>query len=151
MIMNLRTMFSLLTFLLVVAGPARAELNVYLENLNLSARADLGDFEAHLGARFGTSQAQLEVVLSNVDSPADAALVLWLGERSRQPVNRVLQVYRQEKSQGWGVIARNLGIKPGSADFHALKNGNLDFHPSGHSGGKPAKGKKNKNHKGKKS
>jgi hypothetical protein len=31
------------------------------------------------------------------------------------------------KGKGWGVIAKNLGIKPGSAEFHALKRGDLSF------------------------
>jgi hypothetical protein len=149
MTMNVRTLFCLVIILLVSAGFAHAELSVYLDDLNITARGNLGEFEAQLGARFGVSQGQLEVVLSSVDSPADAALVLWLGEKSRQPREKVLQVYREEKSQGWGAMAKSLGIKPGSAEFHALKNGELDFQPSGHGGGKSTKSNnhgKNKEH-----
>jgi len=144
----MRTFFSLLLLMLAPAVFAHAELNVYLDDLNISAHADLGGFEADLGARFGMSRGQVDVVLSSVDSPADAALVLWLGEQSRQPRERVLQVYRNEKSQGWGAMAKSLGIKPGSAAFHSLKNGDLDFHPTGNGGGKKGNGKnKGKHHK----
>jgi hypothetical protein len=41
------------------------------------------------------------------------------------------------RRQGWETVARSLGIKPGSAAFHALKEGALDWHPgSRHSKGK---------------
>jgi hypothetical protein len=32
-----------------------------------------------------------------------------------------------KKGQGWGVIAKSLGIKPGSPEFHALKRGDFVF------------------------
>jgi hypothetical protein len=35
----------------------------------------------------------------------------------------VLKEYKTSKGKGWGVIAKSLGIKPGSAEFQALKNG----------------------------
>ena len=53
--------------------------------------------------------------------------MLWLKDKSKLPLNRVLSVYRGNKKKGWGAIAKKLGIKPGSAEFHALKQGNIDF------------------------
>ena len=35
----------------------------------------------------------------------------------------MLRIYERDHGQGWGVIAQRLGIKPGSAAFHALKGG----------------------------
>ena len=54
--------------------------------------------------------------------------------------------YRNNKGQGWGVIAKNLGIKPGSDEFHALKAGRLSSTGGGGSakGGKPGNGKNKK-------
>jgi len=148
--MKLRIICCLLT-LLLTAGLAHAELDGYLEELTIAARQDLGAFSAELGARFGLSRGEVEVVLSNVDHPADAAALLWLGERSHQPRERVLEVYRKQKQHGWGAMARSLGIQPGSDDFHALKAGRLDFHPAPGSGKEKGhdkeKGKdKNKDH-----
>jgi hypothetical protein len=37
-------------------------------------------------------------------------------------LDELLTVYSKHKSNGWGVIAKQLGIKPGSAEFHQLKN-----------------------------
>lgn len=48
----------------------------------------------------------------------------------------VYQVYQPNRKKGWGVIAKELGIKPGSPEFHALKRGDLHFteQPAGHGG-----------------
>jgi hypothetical protein len=48
----------------------------------------------------------------------------------------VVREYKAHKGQGWGVIAKNLGIKPGSKEFHALKKGGLNA-----GGDDPGKGK----------
>lgn len=147
--MKLLTMLALLAGLLLPAGVAHAGLDVYLENLSIAAHGDLGGFEAQLGARFGLSRGEVQVVLSNVDHPEDAALVLWLGEQSHQPRRRVLEVYREEKGHGWGEMARRLGIKPGSAAFHALKAGDLDFRPDRDHGGSGSRGHGSHKHHGK--
>jgi hypothetical protein len=55
-----------------------------------------------------------------------------VGEVARQPQEVVLREYQANKGKGWGVIAKNLGIKPGSREFHELKKG-VD-------GGGPGKG-----------
>jgi len=34
-----------------------------------------------------------------------------------------MERYRADKGKGWGVLAKSLGIKPGSKEFHALKRG----------------------------
>jgi hypothetical protein len=148
--MNLRILtLALLSCLLSLAGVAHADLQIFLSDLNLSARQDPGGFRAELGARFDVSGARLDLILRSVDSPAEAAVVLWLGEHSQQPPERVLRVYRERRGQGWGAVARGLGIKPGSADFHDLKAGEFGWHPTaGHGKGKDREhGKGRKSHK----
>lgn len=150
--MNMRNLLTALVLVLLAAGMAHADLNAYLQELNISASGNIGGFRTEVGARFGVSGSHLDLVFRSVDSPADAAVVLWLGECSRRPVEEVLRVYRSEKGQGWGAMAKSLGIKPGSAAFHALKEGNLQWHPSDGGGKGSAKGKdkgKGNNSKGK--
>lgn len=119
---------------LITAGAAHANLNAFIQSLNVSAAANIGDFRTRLGVQYGASGPTLNLVMRSVDRPADAAVILWLGQQSRQPIQRVLRVYRSRKRQGWGAIARDLGIKPGSAAFHALKAGNLGWSPAGRRG-----------------
>ena len=121
----------------------------WLQSLNIQAQADPSGFKASLGARFKIGDAQVSAVLSNVERPADAYMVLRLGEMSGQPVKVVEERYRTGRSTGWGNLAKSLGIKPGSPEFHALKNGH-DLHGfGGESGSGHGKGKKEKKHKNK--
>ena len=41
----------------------------------------------------------------------------------RLPCIDVVHEYERNPGQGWGAIAKRMGIKPGSSQFHALKNG----------------------------
>ncbi len=50
-----------------------------------------------------------------------------LGYMTRTPYEKVVQVYQGDRGKGWGVIAKSLGIKPGSPEFHALKRGDFVF------------------------
>ena len=67
--------------------------------------------------------AEVNAVLSNVDSPADAYVVLRLGEMSGRSTEYVLNKHKAGKGKGWGALAKSLGIKPGSKEFKALKSG----------------------------
>jgi hypothetical protein len=125
---------------------AAGGLDGFLNNLNIQARADLPGFSAKVSAQFGVPEVQVRAVLGTVRQPADAFMVFQLGQMSRQPTDRVVQVYETQKGKGWGVIAKQLGIKPGSREFHALKRGDLHFGPTSDRGGDgpgehPGKGK----------
>jgi hypothetical protein len=39
----------------------------------------------------------------------------------KKPLSVVMKEYDVNKDKGWGVMAKNLGIKPGSEAFHSLK------------------------------
>lgn len=140
--MNFRKLIAAFGLILITAGLAHADLNAYIRDLNISAEGDIGRYKAEVGARFGVTGSHLDLVFRSVDSPADAAIALWIGECTRQPVETVLRTYRSRKGQGWGAVAGSLGIKPGSAAFHALKEGNLQWQPAGGGGtASKAKGK----------
>ncbi|MDX9710070.1 MAG: hypothetical protein RBT64_11005 [Trichloromonas sp.] len=136
--MKIRHLLIVLTLVLFVAGVARADMEAYLNSLTAYASADLGRFRADLGAHFGASGPDIDLALRTVSRHGDAALCLWLSNRTRQPIDVVLREYQARKGQGWGALAQSLGIKPGSADFHALKRGDLGWHPEnrGDDGGK---------------
>lgn len=95
----------------------------WTKDFNIRAEADPDGFRAQLSTRFKIGDAQVSVVLGNVDRPADAYMVLRLGEMSARPVDHVLSSYKTHKSKGWGALAQSLGIKPGSREFKALKDG----------------------------
>jgi hypothetical protein len=131
---------SLTTILLFASSVAMAGDFDWIKDLNIQAQADPSGFRARLGARFRIGDAEINAVLSNVAYPGDAYMVLRLGEMSRHPTDYVLHQYSCGKGKGWGALAKSLGIKPGSAEFHALKNGN-DLYAQNDIGGGDQKGK----------
>ena len=54
-------------------------------------------------------------------SPGDAYMTAKVSKVSKQPVEDVVKEYKANQGKGWGVIAKKLGIKPGSKEFHELK------------------------------
>ena len=137
----------LLMILLLVSSTAIAGDFDWVRDLSIQAQADPSGFRARLGARFRIGDAQISAVLSNVEYPGDAYMVLRLGEMSGRPTDYVINQYRSGKGKGWGALAKSLGIKPGSEEFHALKNGH-DLYDDKNMGG--SKGKDKSKGKGKK-
>lgn len=123
-------------------------LDGLLTKLNNQARSDLSGFSARISAQFGVPEAQVKVVLSTVKEPADAFMVFQLGKMTSQPSDKVLQVYQAGKGKGWGAMAKDLGIKPGSAEFHALKRGDFDLRGGSDDGPGNGKGRGKGKHKG---
>lgn len=138
----------MISFLLSAPAIAVGGLDTFLSNLNIRAQADLGRFCATVSANFGVPEARVRVVLDTVREPAAAFMVFQL---SRQPTEKIIEVYQARKDKGWGVIAKELGIKPGSAEFHALKRGDFSFdvEPSEDPGIGKGKGKGKGKDKGK--
>jgi len=119
----LKILFVILTALLLVSSVASAGDFDWIKDFNIKAEADPSGLRARLEARFQVGDIKIKTVLSNVEKPAEAYIMLRLGEMSNQPINRVIEKYKAKKGKGWGALAKSLGIKPGSRDFHALKQG----------------------------
>ncbi len=136
--------FSLVLVLAVVLSAAVAAAGDFdwTRDFNLRAEADRDGFRAQLSTRFHIGDAEIQVVLGNVENPADAYLVFRLGEMASKPADYVLKQYRTQKGKGWGALAQSLGIKPGSPEFKALKEGSDIY-------GSADKGKGNGRKKGK--
>ena len=129
---------------LIVHVPAAAGgLDSFLGEIDVTARADLGAFKVDLRLSFGVSDSEIGGLFEVMSSPSDVYMCLRIGELADKPLDKVVAEHKQHKGQGWGVIAKNLGIKPGSDEFHALKAGRLSSHPGG-SSGKMHKGKSGK-------
>jgi len=147
---TLRMLLVALTVSLVAASLAIAGDFDWVRDFNLQAQADPSGFRAKLATRFQIGDARIDAVIGNVTKPADAYMVLRLGEMSHHPPEYVLSKYKAEKKKGWGALAKSLGIKPGSAEFHALKRGQDLYGPGEGKGSGKGKGKgKDKGGKGK--
>ncbi len=97
------------SFFLVVTAASAGDFE-WLRDLNIKAKVDASGFKTTLGTRFKIGDVQIKAVLSKVDRPADAYMVLRLGEMSNQPIKDVLREYKKSRGKGWGVVAKGLGI-----------------------------------------
>lgn len=124
-------------------------LEDFLGKVNVQARADLPGFSAKISTQFGVPLPRVDAVVKAVADPADAFMVFHLGQVSNRSPETVMSVYNTSKKNGWGAMAQELGIKPGSAEFKALKAGELAFTgvPAGQSSGQ-GKGKGKEGGKG---
>ena len=132
-------LIAILTGMLLTTPVLAGEFD-WLDSLNVKAKADSSGFRMQLSTRFKIGSTDVKAVIGNVDSPSDAYMVLRLGELSHKPIQEVLHVYSRNKNRGWGLMAKQLGIKPGSREFHALKKGH-DLYRGG-SEGNPMHAKK---------
>jgi len=129
--------------LLLVSATVEAGDFDWIRDFNIQAEANPSGFRARLATRFKIGDAQVKIVLNDIEEPADAYMVLRLREMSNQPIERVIEEYKSGKGKGWGALAKSLGIKPGSKEFRALKRHHdlYDEKSNGKSKGK-GKGKK---------
>lgn len=77
-------------------------------------------------------------------APGDIYYACALAQLLNRPCREIVSDYDRHPGQGWGAVAQRMGIKPGSAEFHALKgrvdkgHGRLKAHgPRGGSQGSP--------------
>jgi len=130
---------------LVPGSAAAGGLDDFLKEVDVRASVDLGSFKADLSVTFDLSNDKVDAMFQVMSKPSDVYMCLRVGEVAGQPVDRVVAEYKAHRGQGWGVIAKSLGIKPGSAEFHALKANRLSSDDRHASAGKPSKGKGGKN------
>ncbi|MDR0183714.1 hypothetical protein [Lysobacter arvi] len=56
-------------------------------------------------------------------APGDVYFACAIASTLGRPCRYVADMWERDHAQGWGVVAQNLGIKPGSPEFHRLKKG----------------------------
>jgi hypothetical protein len=125
-----------------------AELDLTLSDMNTTATADFSVFKNEMKLTYNVTDQKIEDLRIKVKmAPADIYMTLELARLSGKSVDQVVKVYEANRDKGWGVIAKELGIKPGSKEFHELKgnakNKNEKVKGKGNSGNK-GKGPKSK-------
>ena len=126
--------------LLLISSVGYAGDYGWMRDFNIRAEADPSGLRARLEGRFQVGGINIEAALDSVDQPADAYMLLRLGEMSNQPIAHVIEKYKAKRGKGWGSLAKSLGIKPGSEDFQALKK-SQDLYDDMHNGKKKSKSK----------
>ena len=124
------------------ANTGDSEFDDALNNLNNVAHSDLDNFMSKLSGTFGVSKPWIENLVKRENiPPADVYMIARTASVLNLPIPTVEKNYMANRGQGWGVIAKRLGIKPGSKEFHALKNDDTGFLSQGKSQGQKQKDK----------
>ena len=116
----------------------------WMENFNIRADADPLGFRTKLATRFKIGDAQIDAVLKVVTTAAEAYMILRCGEMSEKSTPDVVKKYESKKNKGWRVLAKSLGIKPGSKEFQDLKHDDDLYSDKGKSEAKSKDKGKNK-------
>ena len=112
-------------------------MDAQLSDMNRYERDDRSYFIDDVVNSFGAPRYVVnEYIVDRRWAPGDVYYGCALAYQLRVPCQNVLRDYDKNHGQGWGVIAKRMGIKPGSAAFHALKGkvgkSNGKFKTKGH-------------------
>lgn len=99
-------------------------LDSALETIAKEARTDPDGWVKTVSLRHAIPEADLRVARDTHRlEPADVFMASALAHLTGRPVLTVAETYRRNEGKGWGVVAREMGIRPGSPQFHELKKG----------------------------
>ena len=126
-----KLLFTALTALLVTAygldldfkaKTGDAELDMHLKDMNVMERARLELFKAETAKEYKVEGSMIDNALLKLKlEPADLYMSLEFAKITNKKPAEVINIYSENKGEGWGAVAKRLGIKPGSREFKALK------------------------------
>ncbi|MGL6290264.1 MAG: hypothetical protein ACRC2H_06225 [Silanimonas sp.] len=132
---------ALLSALLSAATPALADdyafgfnprsgdawIDAQLGDVNVFARGNLDGYVDEVVVSTGAPSYYVrELVVERGWAPGDVYYACLIARELGRPCTYVVDAYDREmrgRGRGWGALAQELGIRPGSAAFHDLKNG----------------------------
>ena len=99
-----------------------AFVDTQLGDINVFARGNTDGFIDDVVVSFGAPRYLVrDYYLDRRWAPGDIYYACALAHQLGRPCLEILNIYERDHGQGWGAIAKRLGIKPGSPAFHALK------------------------------
>ena len=109
-------------------GTGDAALDALLLVLNTLYRDDRNAYVDDIVYSTGAPRRYVEnLIVQQHYPPADVYLMAQTASLTGRPISYVQREFDTSRGQGWGVVARRLGIQPGSAEFHRLKSGAGDW------------------------
>ncbi len=97
-----------------------ADMDTHLSEINESASSDYEAFKDKLSENSEITDEEIDRYINEENmEPADIYYASVLSSASDRSVSEVVGMYKEKK--GWGAVAQELGIKPGSEEFHELK------------------------------
>ena len=95
-----------------------------LADINQYGQRYPGPFVDEITRYYGAPRALVDELLTDRHwAPGDIYFACALAQVAGQPCRVVVDAWERDHAQGWGAIAKRMGIKPGSEQFHRLKRG----------------------------
>lgn len=146
--------FSFSQIITFKATTGDVEMDAVLVDVHNRAVKDIVSFKSDVSVSFNIPIPKIEASLK-ILPPGDVFMAAQLSISINKPFDEVISVYQKNKTKGWGAMAKEMGIKPGSPEFHAMKKsmkskgapkakGSGNGNSNGKGNESKAKGKKNK-------
>lgn len=101
-----------------------AEVDNYLVEINDKAESNYNTFRDELSETSNITVEEIDRYVKEENmEPADVYYASVLASATDRHVSEVVGLYSEKK--GWGAVAKELGIKPGSEAFHELKDNTI--------------------------
>lgn len=141
------TQAQIVKFTATVGDP---EMDNMLTSIHNQALKDITAFHNNVVSTFNIVGSKVDAALK-ILAPGDVYMAAQLAVSANKPFDEVVKTYSANKSKGWGAMAKEMGIKPGSPEFHAMKKSMKSKGNSGNKGNSKGNAKGNSgNGKGKK-
>ncbi|MBW3551349.1 MAG: hypothetical protein KY442_11245 [Proteobacteria bacterium] len=96
----------------------------YLEDVNRYGARYRSPFVDEMVRYYGAPRDLVAALLAERGwAPGDVYYACAIAQIIGRPCRYVVERWERDHAQGWGAVARELGIKPGSPEFHRLKRG----------------------------
>lgn len=101
-----------------------ADIDMHLDEVNRYGKAEFEFYKKDMSLKFGVSAGDInDYYYKEKFSPGEIYYAFTLSTVTDRPIRTIFDLYKTKK--GWGAIAQELGIKPGSREFHMLKGRSL--------------------------
>lgn len=111
------TQAQIIKFTATVGDP---EMDNMLTSIHNQALKDITAFHNNVVSTFNIVGSRVDAALK-ILAPGDVYMAAQLSVSANKPFDEVVKTYSANKSKGWGAMAKEMGIKPGSPEFHAMK------------------------------
>jgi hypothetical protein len=99
------------------------DLDKTLITLDLEASMGFGAFRTNIIRMYNVSDSNIQYLTVEIGMTAgDIYLTMEIAKITQKSINQVVESYLNLREKGWGAIAMDLGIIPGSAEFDKLKD-----------------------------
>ena len=100
-----------------------SDLDQTLQTLDLDASISFGAFRSNISKKYHISEGNIQYLTVELGMTAgDIYLTLEMVKITERSLNEVVKAYQNNRENGWGAIALELGVLPGSDKFSVLKD-----------------------------